>query len=81
MILFPPGVPQEAVQALRSGFEALSRDQEFLVEYKKVVGIEPEFITSEKDLKEAIAPWKETTPELKKFRLDYIEKGRELARQ
>jgi putative tricarboxylic transport membrane protein len=81
MILLPPGAPKEAIKALRAGFEALGRDPEFLTEYEKIVGIKPDFVTDEKELKEALAPWKEVTPEMKKFRLDYIDKGRELAGQ
>lgn len=81
MILFPPGVPNDAVKALRSGFEELGRDQQFLAEYKKIVGIKPEFMTDRTEIKEALAPWQDVTPQIKKFRLDYIEKGRRLAGQ
>ncbi len=81
MILLPPGVPEAAVKALRAGFEGLGRDEEFLSEYNKIVGIKPEFITDEKEINEAMAPWKAVTPEVKKFRLDYIDKGRTLAGQ
>lgn len=79
MILFPPGVPQEAVQALRSAFRSLGESPKFLEEYRKIVGIEPTFLTEERDLERAMAPWKESTKEMKEFRLKYIEEGRKLA--
>ncbi len=76
MILFPPDVPEAAVKALRSAFEALGRDSKFLAEYKKIVGIEPTFLTEEQDLQDVLARLKAATREIKEFRLRYIEKVR-----
>ncbi len=76
MILFPPEVPQAAVQALRSAFQALSRDPEFLAEYENIVGIKPTFITEEPDLLDVLAGLKAAAGGIKEFRLRYIEEGR-----
>jgi hypothetical protein len=78
-ILFPPGVPQTAVDTLRSAFVAMKRDPKFLAEYKKIVGIEPTFLTSPKDLEEAMIPWKTAGEEMRQYRLKFIEKGQKLA--
>ena len=76
MILFPPQVPPAAVQALRSAFQALSRDSEFLTEYETIAGIKPTFITAESDLQDLLAGLKAAAGEIKEFRRQYIEKGR-----
>lgn len=78
MIMFPPKVPQEAIQAIRSAFQGLSKDRAFLEEYRKIVGIAPTMLTEEKELEAAIAPWKNVTKEMKEFRLRYIEQGQKL---
>jgi hypothetical protein len=78
MIMFPPKVPQEAIQAMRSAFQSLSKDRAFLEEYRKIVGIPPTMLTEEKELETAIAPWKNVTKEMKEFRLRYIEQGQKL---
>lgn len=79
MILFPPRVPKEAIEAMRTAFRGLTRDRAFLEEYRKVVGIPPTMLTEEKELEEAVAPWKRATKEIKEFRLRYIEQGQKLA--
>lgn len=80
-ILFPPGVPRAAVEALRPAFEGLERDPKFLAEYIKMVGIEPIFLTDEREIEASIAPWKEAGQEMREFRLRYIEEGRKLLGQ
>ena len=45
--LMPPGAPPEAVSALRQAFAALSRDEEFIAEAKKVMKFHPRFETGE----------------------------------
>ncbi|MDP6559652.1 MAG: hypothetical protein QF619_05960 [Candidatus Binatia bacterium] len=77
--LFPPGVPQAAVNSLRTAIRAMGRDPKFLAEYRKVVGIEPTFMTERKDLEAAMKPWKTAGKEMKQFRLKYVEEGRKLA--
>ena len=79
MIMFPPKVPQEAIQAMRSAFESLAKDRAFVEEYRKIVGIEPTMLTEEKELQAALAPWKSASKEMKDFRLRYIEQGQKLA--
>lgn len=74
MILFPPGVPLEAIKALRSAFEALGRDPQFLREYNRIVGVQPAFLTDERDLERVLQPLKNATKELRDFRHQYISK-------
>jgi hypothetical protein len=57
----------------------MRKDPKFLAEYKKIVGIEPTFLTAPKDIQGAIAPWKNAGSEMKQFRLQYIDEGRKLA--
>jgi tripartite-type tricarboxylate transporter receptor subunit TctC len=78
-ILAPPGVPQAAVTAVREAFVAMGKDRQFLAEYKKIVGVEPTFITDPQDLEKALEPWKTAGEEMKQFRLNYIDEGRKLA--
>lgn len=79
MMLLPPAVPQAAIDALRTAFRGLSRDQAFLKEYQKIVGIAPTMITEAPELDKAVAPWKNATKEIKEFRTRYIEQGQRLA--
>lgn len=46
-VFMPPETPDEAVEAMRAAFEALSQDEEFIAEYKKVTGIEPHMTVGE----------------------------------
>jgi tripartite-type tricarboxylate transporter receptor subunit TctC len=78
-ILAPPGVPDEAVAAVRTAFQSMRKDPAFLAEYKKSVGIEPQMLTDAKSIEKAMVPWKTADEELKKFRANYIEEGRKLA--
>jgi len=78
-ILAPPGTPPEAVAAVRQAFQELGKDPQFLADYKKVVGIEPTFVTDPKALEKALEPWKTAGDEIKQFRLKYIDEGRKLA--
>lgn len=78
-ILFPPGVPREAIDAMRSAFRSLAQDPAFIKDYRRIVGIPPAMLTEERELEAALAPWKEATEEIRQFRLRYIGKGRELA--
>ena len=45
--LMPPGSPPEAVAALRRAFAALSTDEEFIADAKKVMKFHPRFTTGE----------------------------------
>lgn len=46
-VLLPKGSPPEAVAALRQAFQELPADREFVEDYKKVTGEEPDLIQSE----------------------------------
>ncbi len=78
-ILAPPGVPQAAVDAMRTAFANMSKDPEFLAEYKKTVGIEPQMLTTPKGIENAMKPWTTAGDEMKQFRLKYVEQGRKQA--
>ncbi|MEX0803556.1 MAG: hypothetical protein WD688_09605 [Candidatus Binatia bacterium] len=45
--ILPPGSPPEAVTVLRQAFAALSKDEEFIAEAKKVMRFHPRFATGE----------------------------------
>lgn len=45
--ILPPGSPPDAVAALRQAFAALSKDEEFIAEAKKVMRFHPRFETGE----------------------------------
>jgi hypothetical protein len=45
--LLPPGSPREAVAAMRQAFTALSKDEEFIADAKKVMKFQPRFETGE----------------------------------
>ncbi len=57
----------------------MGRDPKFLADYRKIVGIEPAFLTDPRDIERALAPWKNAGSEMKQFRLQYIDEGRKLA--
>ena len=78
-ILAPPGVPQAAVDAVRSAFASMNQDPAFRAEYKKSVGVTAGMLTTAEDIQKAMVPWKTAGEELRKFRADYIEQGRKLA--
>lgn len=43
-VFMPPSAPQAAVDEMRSAFEKLSRDPEFIAQWEKVVLVKPRFI-------------------------------------
>jgi hypothetical protein len=45
--MLPPGSPGEAVNQLRHAFAALSRDEEFVAEAKKIMRFHPRWETGE----------------------------------
>ncbi|HEU4342275.1 MAG TPA: hypothetical protein VFU31_11960 [Candidatus Binatia bacterium] len=45
--LLPPNSPKEAVLAMRQAFAALSKDEEFIAEAKKVMRFHPRFDVGE----------------------------------
>ena len=76
MILFPPGVPQQAVEALRAAFRSLGNDPQFLAEYQKIVGVQANFLTKQQDLRDALAPLEGVTPEVRELRFKYTAQKR-----
>jgi tripartite-type tricarboxylate transporter receptor subunit TctC len=73
--LLPPGSPPEAVAALRQAFTALSRDEEFISEAKKVMRFHPRFEVGEdgERLKQKVLT---ASPELIDFIRQFIEQAR-----
>ena len=76
MILFPPGVPQQAVETLRSAFKSLGSDPQFLAEYQKIVGVQANFLTKPQELRDALAPLEGVTPEVRELRFKYTAQKR-----
>ena len=64
-VLFPKDVPDEAVAALRQGFEAIAHDEEFLSEFEHVVGERPDY-ASQQDLATLATRMNALDPEVKK---------------
>jgi tripartite-type tricarboxylate transporter receptor subunit TctC len=73
--LMPPGSPPEAVTALRQAFAALSRDEEFIADAKKVMKFHPRFETGEdgEKLRQKVL---QAPPELVDFVRQFIEQAR-----
>jgi tripartite-type tricarboxylate transporter receptor subunit TctC len=73
--LLPPGSPPEAVAALRQAFTALSNDEEFISEAKKVMRFHPRFEVGEdgERLKQKVLT---ASPELIDFIRQFIEQAR-----
>jgi putative tricarboxylic transport membrane protein len=47
IVVLPRGAPQEAVEALRAAFNALGQDKDFIEDYMRVTGEEPDLIKAE----------------------------------
>jgi tripartite-type tricarboxylate transporter receptor subunit TctC len=47
IVVLPKGSPAEAVEALRAAFDALGQDQDFVADYMKVTGEEPDLMKAE----------------------------------
>jgi tripartite-type tricarboxylate transporter receptor subunit TctC len=47
IVVLPKGAPAEAVEALRAAFNALGHDQDFVADYMKVTGEEPDLMRAE----------------------------------
>src|SRR5215475_4661378 len=73
--LMPPGSPPEAVVALRHAFAALSTDEEFIADAKKVMKFHPRFTTGEdgERLRQKVLA---APPELIDFIRQFIEQAR-----
>jgi tripartite-type tricarboxylate transporter receptor subunit TctC len=70
-ILLSPGSPEAAAAAMRQAVEALSRDEEFLAEAKKVMRFQPRFQLGEEGIK-LYKQVSDISPEIVTFLKDYI---------
>ena len=70
-ILLSPGSPEAAAVAMRQAVEALSRDEEFLAEAKKVMRFQPRFQLGEEGVK-LYKQVSDISPEIVTFLKDYI---------
>ncbi|MEK9680011.1 MAG: hypothetical protein VW169_16695 [Rhodospirillaceae bacterium] len=76
----PPGSPKAAVADLRAGYGKMLEDADYWVEAKKVVGKTASFSKGKKTqaiLESAMS----APPSLKKFLVEYIKRGEEMARK
>lgn len=73
-IWLPEGASDEAVAALRAGWEALPSDPEFIAAHEQAFGKPVNFVTYEQALA-AQSSVGSVEPEMVKFFQDYIEKG------
>lgn len=71
-VVMPPGVPQAARDALRAAWEATTRDEGFLAEYRKLNNSELEAMTGP-EAQAAIVDLAKVTPELRAFMIAYSE--------
>jgi hypothetical protein len=77
MLAFPPGSPKEAIEALRAAVPKLAKDEEYAAESMKAFGYVPEW-TADASTPDWIRKTVQTSPEMKRFFADYIERaGRE----
>lgn len=70
-ILLSPGSPEAAAAAMRQAVEALSKDEEFLAEAKKVMRFQPRFQLGEEGVK-LYKQVSDISPEIVTFLKDYI---------
>jgi hypothetical protein len=47
LIVLPKGSPPEAVEALRAGFAAVAHDKDFIEDYRRITGEEPDLVTAD----------------------------------
>lgn len=70
-VVMPPGVPQEAVAALRRAVERLNGDAEFAKEAEKSLQFVPQYVTGA-DLNAQVRRTLVVSPEIRTFVADYI---------
>ena len=73
-LLLPKGSPQAAVDALRTAFEKIGKDDAFLSEFQKITGEQPEFVTAE-ELKPLFERLKTIDPAVKKTLIESMSGG------
>ena len=47
LIVLPKGSPPEAVEALWTGFDAVAHDKDFIADYRRITGEEPDLVTAD----------------------------------
>jgi hypothetical protein len=47
LIVLPKGSPAEAVEALRQGFAGVAQDKDFIEDYRRITGEEPDLVTAD----------------------------------
>lgn len=72
-IVMPPEVPKEALEALRAAWEATTKDEGFLAEYRKLNNSELEAMTGPES-QAAIVDLVKISPELRAFMVAYSQK-------
>ena len=73
LIALPPGVPKDAVNALRAAVAKLNEDKAYLEEAQKTMGELPEYVTSA-DLNDRVRRGLSIKPEIKAFMEAYVKK-------
>jgi hypothetical protein len=73
-VVFPPGVPQAAVRAVRTAVERVNADREHAEDALKTMGFVPEWVTGpeiNKEVRRALA----LSPEMRAFLADYVRRA------
>jgi tripartite-type tricarboxylate transporter receptor subunit TctC len=73
--LLPPGVPQPAIDALRSAVDKLNDDKEYIAEAVKTLGYIPEWETGS-DINQRVRSALSADPNTRAFIADYVKKAR-----
>jgi tripartite-type tricarboxylate transporter receptor subunit TctC len=74
-VFMPPSAPAPAVEEMRSAFEKLARDPEFIAEYEKVVKFKPRF-TAGAEGERVVAELGNMQPAMVEFFRKYVDAGR-----
>lgn len=70
-LVLPKGSPEEAVAALREGFQKTAADPDFIADYEKVTGEKPDLVKAE-DLEPLFERLRNVDPAIKKVLMDSI---------
>ena len=70
-LLMPKNTPDEALTALRKGFNELINDHDFIEDYKRTTGEEPDLVRAE-DIDPLFDRMKNIDPKIKNILLDSI---------
>jgi hypothetical protein len=67
----PKGSPPEAVTALRQGFAALAKDRDFITDFRKVTGEDPDIVSAD-EVESIFGRIRNVAPEVKRVLKDSI---------